>query len=62
MVPVKAVGKKIVEKATGKVVGRSTSHAKAQRSANARNAARHGWKPTGKPARDMRKRKSKKRY
>jgi len=46
--PVKAVGNKIVEKATGKVVGTSTSHAKAQRSANARNAARHGWKPTGK--------------
>lgn len=44
--PVKAVGKKIVEKATGKVVGTSTSHEKAQRSANARNAARHGWKPT----------------
>lgn len=46
--PVKAVGNKIVEKATGKVVGKSTSHAKAQRSANARNAATHGWKPTGK--------------
>ena len=43
--PVKAVGKKIVEKKTGKVVGTSTSHAKAQRAANARNAARHGWKP-----------------
>jgi hypothetical protein len=37
---------KIVNKNTGKVEGSSTSRAKAQRSANARNAARHGWKPT----------------
>jgi len=44
--PVKAVGKKIVEKATGKVVGHSTSAAKAKSAARARNAARHGWKPT----------------
>ena len=36
----------IVDKATGKVKGHSTSRAKAQASANARNAARHGWKPT----------------
>lgn len=42
---------KIVEKSTGKVVGSSTSRAKAQSSANARNAARHGWKPTGKKRR-----------
>lgn len=41
---------KIVEDSTGKVVGSSTSKANAQASANARNAARHGWKPTGKPA------------
>jgi len=46
--PVKAVGKKIVEKATGKIVGKSTSAAKAKRAARARNAARHGWKPTRK--------------
>jgi len=38
----------IVNKDTGKVYGYSDSHAKAQASANARNAARHGWKPTGK--------------
>ena len=44
--PVVARGKKIVEKATGKVAGTSTSHAKAQRSANARNASMHGWKPS----------------
>lgn len=37
---------KIVEKSTGKVVGSSTSKVKAQGSANARNAARHGWKPS----------------
>ena len=42
---------KIVERATGKVVGSSVTRANAQRSANARNAARHGWKPTGKKAR-----------
>lgn len=39
---------KIVEKSSGRVVGSSTSRSKAQSSANARNAARHGWKPTGK--------------
>ena len=44
--PVVVRGNKIVEKKTGKVVGTSTSHAKAQRSANARNAAKRGWKPT----------------
>ena len=37
---------KIVEKSTGKVVGSSTTKTKAQSSANARNASRHGWKPT----------------
>jgi hypothetical protein len=42
---------KIVEKATGKVVGSSESKEKAQASANARNAAKHGWKPTGKKRR-----------
>ncbi len=43
--PVKAVGKNIVEKSSGKVVGHASSHENAQKSANARNAARHGWKP-----------------
>ena len=43
---------KIVEKATGKVVGSSTSKAKAQSSSNARNAAHYSnWKPTGKKRR-----------
>lgn len=32
----------------GKVVGHSDSKEKAQKSANARNAAKHGWKPTKK--------------
>lgn len=42
---------KIVER-SGKVVGSSTSKAKAQSSANARNAAHYSdWKPTGKKAR-----------
>lgn len=44
--PVKAKGKQIVEAATGRVVGKSTSAAKAKRAARARNAAMHGWKPT----------------
>ena len=39
---------KIVEKATDKVVGSSTTKEKAQSSANARNAAHFtDWKPTG---------------
>ena len=41
----------IVEKATGKIKGRSSSKAQAQRSANVRNAVKHGFKPTGKKAR-----------
>ena len=49
---------KIVETATGKVKGSSATRAKAQRSCNARNAATEGgWKPTGRKARDLRKRK-----
>ncbi len=43
-------GYDIVEVATGKVKGHSDTKAKAQSSANARNASAHGWKPTGKPA------------
>lgn len=38
----------IVEKATGKVKGHSTTKAKAEASARARNASLHGWKPTKK--------------
>ena len=36
---------KVVEP-SGKVVGSSTSKAKADSSARARNASSHGWKPT----------------
>ena len=48
-------GYDIVEVATGKVKGHLTTKAKAQASANARNAARHGWVPTGRKARKARK-------
>ena len=41
----------IVDRKTGEVKGHSDTHKMAQRSANARNAARHGWEPTGAPAR-----------
>ena len=44
----KGSGWLIVETATGKVKGHSSSKSKAQASANARNAAKHGWRPTGK--------------
>ena len=44
-------GYNIVDKRTGEVKGHSSTRANAQRSANARNAARHGWKPSGKAAR-----------
>ncbi len=37
----------IVNKNTGKVYGHSTTKEQAEKSANARNAASHGWKPTG---------------
>lgn len=39
---------KIVESATGKVKGSSETREKAQASANARNASKHGWHPTHK--------------
>ena len=39
-------GYSIVNKNTGKVVGHSTSKAKAQKSINARNAGAHGWHGT----------------
>ncbi len=50
--PVKVVKKsgarpyKIVETATGKVKGSSTTKTKAEVSARVRNAVRHGFKPT----------------
>lgn len=41
-------GYSITNKDTGKVVGHSSSKAKAESSVRARLAAEHGWKPTGK--------------
>lgn len=40
----------------GGVKAKSTTKAKAKRQANLLRAVDHGWKPTGKPARDKRKR------
>lgn len=40
----------IVDKDTGAKKGHSGTKAEAQASANARNASRYGWKPTGKKA------------
>lgn len=37
-------GYRIVNKSTGKTVGKSATKAKAQKSVNARNAGAHGWK------------------
>ena len=37
---------KIVNRNTGKTVGSSTSKTNAQKSINARNAGKHGWRPT----------------
>jgi hypothetical protein len=39
-------GYAIVNRNTGKVVGHSSTKAKAKASARARDAAAHGWKPT----------------
>lgn len=51
----------IVNKDTGKVVGHSKTKANAQASANVRNAKHHdpSWRPTGKPARGKKGKRSK---
>lgn len=50
-------GKAVYKKVDGlKKVGTSKSVAKAKRHINVRRAVHHGWTPTGKPARDIRKR------
>ena len=41
-------GYNIVNKNTGRKAGHSTTKSGAQKSANARNAAHHGWKGSGK--------------
>lgn len=44
----KSGGYVIVNKQTGEVKGRSSTKASAAASARARNAAAHGWQPSGK--------------
>ena len=44
----------------GGVKAKKTTKKKAKRQANLLRAIEHGWKPTGKPARDKRKKKKKK--
>ncbi|UCF13019.1 MAG: hypothetical protein JSW06_01870 [Thermoplasmatales archaeon] len=41
----------------GGVKAKSTSAAKAKRQANLLRAVEHGWKPTGKPARNVKARR-----
>lgn len=50
-----------MNKDTGKVVGHSKTKANAQASANVRNAKHHdpSWRPTGKPARGKKGKRSK---
>jgi len=45
----------------GKVSAKKTSKAKAERQANLLRGVEHGWKPTGKPARDRRPNKKRKK-
>ncbi|KPJ51423.1 MAG: hypothetical protein AMJ38_00540 [Dehalococcoidia bacterium DG_22] len=54
-------GKKwaVVNKDTGKVKGTHSSRAAAQRQVNLLRGVEHGWKPTGKKARDKRKKAKK---
>jgi len=44
----------------GKVSAKETTKIKAERQANLLRAVRHGWKPTGEPARNRLKAKRKK--
>ena len=41
----------------GKVSAKSTTKTKAKRQANLLRGVEHGWKPTGKPARDVKARR-----
>ena len=45
----------------GKVSAKKTTKVKAQRQSNLLRAVKHGWKPTGKPARDKTKTRSRKK-
>ena len=48
-------GGKYVVKTPSGTKAKGTTRAKAQRQANLLRAVEHGWKPTGKKARDIRK-------
>jgi len=45
----------------GGTKAKRTTKKKAERQANLLRAVEHGWKPTGKPARDKRKKKKRKK-
>lgn len=56
-VKLKSVGKGRVQVRTpGGIKAKSTTPAKAQRQKRLLNAVEHGWKPTGKPAQDIKAR------
>lgn len=56
--PYRRVGKTVQHKRGGQWVKKQTcaSPAAAQRAVNLLRGVKHGWKPTGAPARDVRKR------
>lgn len=56
----KLKGGKVRVSTPGGVKAKSTTMAKAKRQANLLRGIEHGFKPTGKKARDLRKRKRKK--
>lgn len=59
----KKIGKNRYRVSTpGGVKAKSTTKAKADSQERLLNAVEHGWKPTGKPARKKKKRKSKKAH
>lgn len=62
-VKMKSVGKgKVQVRTPGGVKAKSTTPAKAQRQANLLRAVEHGFKPTGKPARDVMAHRVMKKY
>lgn len=58
--PYKRIGKRVYKKVNGKKLkGKSKSVTKAKRYINVLQGVEHGWKPTGKPARKVRRRRKK---
>jgi len=57
-VKVRKVDGKYQVSTSGGVKAKHTTAAKAKRQANLLRAVEHGWRPTGKPARDVRKKPS----